>query len=96
MPSRPAKPSRPQPLLTALGALAVAGIIGFLIVDSLTTGTLDFRSLHLSRDADPALFWAAEAFFGVMGLLALAGVAVAVKAMIFPDRPGKGPPPEFR
>jgi hypothetical protein len=96
MVAEPKHPTKPRPYLAALGALAVAALLGWLVYDSLGTGELDFRRVHLSRAADPALFWVAEAFLAVMLLVALAALVVSLRATFRPEPPAKGPPPAFK
>lgn len=97
-PDQPPKPSQPQPVLTALGALLAAGALGWFVVDGWQTGVvaLGRGGIHFVRDTQPLQFWAVEGFLGVMTLLALGGVGIALRAMVRREPPGKGPPPAFK
>jgi glycerol uptake facilitator-like aquaporin len=91
MVTEPRHPSRPQPHLAALGALAAAALFGWLAYSGLTTGELDFRQVHATRADDPALFWVIEAFLAALLLLSLVALALSVRAMLRPDPPARGP-----
>jgi hypothetical protein len=92
-PNPPPKASQPQPALTALGALLAAGALGWFVVDAYTSGVVSLGrgGIRFLRDSAPLQFWAMEGFLALMTLLALGGVAIALRAMFRPDPPGKGP-----
>lgn len=98
IPNEPPKPAKPQPLLTAFGALLAAGALGYFVVDAHVTGVvaLGRGGIHFSRDTQPLQFWTVEIFLGLMALLALGGVVVALRALFVPERPAKGRPPEWK
>lgn len=98
VPNEPPKPSKPQPLLTAFGSLIAAGALGYFVVDAWQTGVvaLGRGGIHFARDTQPLQFWAVEIFLGLMTLLALGGVVVSLRSLFVPERPAKGPPPEWK
>lgn len=87
---------KPNPLLSALGALVLSGLFGYLLYKGTTTGVVDFRRLHFSLAEDPEMYWFTEAFLAVLLVVSLIGLFVSVRAVLRREPAASGPPPELK
>ena len=93
--------STPRPLLAALAALVITALFAGVAWWGVATGSVDVplkggAGFVVSRADDPAMFWVVEALLAILALLALGLTLLLFRAIVRPERAGKGPPPDFR